>query len=147
MGAWRAERKKATELPPADLLQRAIDLRGRSEAELGYAPSPDIAHAADIAFLELVRACEGRTGKNIDLDPLKYSQRSADDITVELETLKAAQAKRRWPKNPADHARELANEVVQFERDKLTRDSPQDVRGALRGAARLLSDVERDLRD
>jgi hypothetical protein len=58
----------------------------------------------------------------------------------------AAQPRRRWPKDPADHARELASEVVQFERDKLTRDSPRNIRGLLIGAARLLSDVEHDLR-
>jgi hypothetical protein len=99
-----------------------------------------------MTFLALVRACEGRMGQGDGLDPLKFSQASADEINSELATLKAGQPKRRWPKNPADHARELANEVVQFERDTLTRDSPRSVRGALIGAARLLTDVEHDLR-
>jgi len=85
-------------------------------------------------------------GQGDDPDPLKFSQSSADEVNGELETLKSAQPKRRWSKNPADHARELASEVVQFEREKLTRDSPPSIRGALIGAARLLSDVEHDLR-
>jgi hypothetical protein len=140
------QKKRAAELPPSDLLRRSLDLRARTEAELGIAPSPEIARAADMAFLALVRASEGRMGQGDDPDPLKFSQRSADAVNSALETLKAAQPKRRWPKNPADHARELADEVAQFERDKLTRDSPPSVRGALSGAARLLSDAERDLR-
>jgi hypothetical protein len=86
-------------------------------------------------------------GQGDDPDPLKFSQSSADEVNSELETLKGAQPRRRWPKDPADHARELASEVVQFERDKLTPDSPRNIRGALIGAARLLSDVEHDLRD
>ena len=85
-------------------------------------------------------------GQGDDPDPLTFSQSSADEVRGELETLKASQPKRRWPKNPADHARELANEIAQFERDKLPRKSSQDIRGALIGAARLLSDVEHDLR-
>ena len=100
-----------------------------------------------MTFLALVRASEGRMGQGDDPDPLKFSQSSADEVNSELETIKAARPKRRWPKDPADHARELASEVVRFERDKLTRDSPGSIRGALIGAARLLSDVEHDLRD
>ena len=99
-----------------------------------------------MAFLALVRACEGRMGQGDDPDPLTFSQSSADEVRSELETIKASQPKRRWPKNPADHARELASEVAQFERDKLPRESPRDIRGALIGASRLLSDVEHDLR-
>jgi hypothetical protein len=133
-------------LPPPDLLRRSLDLRARTEAELGEAPSADIARAADLTFLALVRASEGRMGQGDDPDPLKFSQSSADEINVELETIKGSQPKRRWPKSPADHARELASEVVQFEREKLARDAPRNVRGSLIAAARLLSDVESDLR-
>src|SRR5712691_1268991 len=146
VAAWRVGRKRPADLPPPELLRRSLDLRARTEAELGNAPSPDIARAANMTFLTLVRACEGRMGQGDGLDPLKFSQSSADEINSELATIKAAQPRRRWPKDPADHARELASEVVQFERDKLTPDSPRNIRGALIGAARLLSDVEHDLR-
>jgi len=146
VAAWRVERKRSADLPPPELLRRSLDLRARTEAELGNAPGPEVARAADLTFLALVRACEGRMGQGDDPDPLKFSQSSADEVNGELETLKSAQPKRRWSKNPADHVRELASEVVPFEREKLTRDSPPSIRGALIGAARLLSDVEHDLR-
>jgi hypothetical protein len=93
VAAWRVERKRAADLPPPDLVRRSLDLRARTEAELGSAPSSEIARAADRTYLALVRASEGRMGHGDDPDPLKFSQSSADEVRSELAAIKAATAR------------------------------------------------------